>query len=149
MKNFLLVTHLAKHYCTSLNNFLDLKYKILGFWRAFPEMVKMTTYLKSFPLIFILYTMYDSIFFALFNPLAAVGHDHGFQFSISWLRWATIVAFSFQSLGYGGPRSWLSEGVLKKRDFRHFWLIWQTLHPVFLKEESFFFQFHFQYGFSM
>ena len=44
----------------------------------------------------------------VFNLLAAVGHDRGFQFSISWLRWATIVAFSFQSLGCGGPRSWLS-----------------------------------------
>ena len=30
------------------------------------------------------------------------------------LRWATIVAFSFQSLGYSGPRSWLFRGGVKK-----------------------------------
>ena len=134
MKNFWLVTHLAKHYCTSLNNFLDLKYKILGFWRAFPEMVKMTTYSKSIPFIFILYTMYTSILFALFNPLAAVGHDRGFQFSISWLRWATIMAFSFQSRGCGGPRSWLSVfnlvavvGHDRGFQFSILWLRWATI----------------------
>ena len=38
-----------------------------------------------------------------------------------------------------------SEGNVKKRDFRHFLRIWQTLHSVFLKEESFSLRFHFQF----
>ena len=55
---------------------------------------------------------------AQINLLAAVGQDRGFQFSISWLRWATMVAL---------------QRVCKKRDFSHTQPNQQTLPSGFEK----------------